>query len=72
MSEYTTRQGDMWDGIAFLIYGTTDVTDRLIAANPEYSDVYIFNAGTVLRLPEITVASASQFVPAPWKGGAIG
>ncbi|MCI8815562.1 MAG: phage tail protein [Angelakisella sp.] len=62
---YTTAQGDMWDRIAYSQLGDTAYTDRLIAANLRYREYYIFPAGIVLTLPEIS-AEADKSLP-PWK-----
>ena len=58
MKTYTTVQGDMWDSIAFRQLGSTDYTDKLI---------YVFPAGVVLTLPEIT-QGVNNSLP-PWKRG---
>lgn len=63
---YTTVQGDMWDSIAAARLGGTRHTDRLIAANLDYRDYYIFPAGIVLVLPEVPEVQAESALP-PWK-----
>ncbi len=65
MNSYKTSQGDTWDMIAYAELGSTDYTDRLIAANPEYMGTLIFPAGVTLRLPEV-VEEVSDTLP-PWK-----
>jgi len=65
MNTYTTVQGDVWDRIAYKRLGSTDYTDKLISANPEHLGTYLFPAGVVLRLPEIT-EKADGSLP-PWK-----
>lgn len=54
MKKYTTVQGDMWDSIAYAQLGNADYTDKLMNANLQYREYYIFPAGIVLNLPEIT------------------
>ncbi len=66
MSTYTTKQGDMWDGIAYQMYGDVKFTDVLINANPEYREVYIFSAGAVLDVPEVEERISADDLP-PWK-----
>ena len=67
MSVYTTMAGDMWDQIAHTVYGSTSYTSKLIAANPQYSDVYFFPAGIELEVPKLDESDVdSSFVP-PWK-----
>lgn len=62
---YTTVQGDMWDSIAHAQLGDVAHTDKLMNANLQYRKYYIFPAGIVLTLPEIT-ESVSSTLP-PWK-----
>lgn len=62
---YTTVQGDLWDAIAFAQLGSTSHTDKLINANLQYRDIYIFPAGVVLTLPEIPQTAESSLPP--WK-----
>lgn len=62
---YTTVQGDMWDSIAFSQLGSVDYTDRLINFNRQYREYYIFPAGVVLALPDITDEEESNLPP--WK-----
>ncbi len=68
MKPYTTAQGDMWDSIAHAQLGNAAYMDKLIQANLAYREYYIFPAGIVLTLPEIT-QKASDTLP-PWKGEA--
>jgi len=62
---YTTISGDMWDGIAYKVYGDEAYTDELMKLNPKYRDIVIFPAGVVLDLPEESL-SVSVSLP-PWK-----
>lgn len=57
---YTTVQGDMWDAIAYAQMGSADYTDKLITANIECCNTFIFPAGVELTIPD---------VPAPPPGG---
>lgn len=63
---YRTVQGDMWDSIAYAQLGSTSHTDKLINANLQYRDYYIFPAGITLVLPEVEEAAAVSSLP-PWK-----
>ena len=65
MATYTTKSGDMWDSIAFRQLGITSFTDRLIDANLEHRDIYLFPSGIVLVLPEIE-RPVNSLLP-PWK-----
>lgn len=63
---YRTVQGDMWDSIAYAQLGSTSHTDKLINANLQYLDYYIFPAGITLVLPEVEEAASESSLP-PWK-----
>ena len=63
---YTTVQGDMWDSIAYKLYGDTKFKDVLIEANAEYRWIYIFSAGIVLEVPEVETRVTIDDLP-PWK-----
>jgi len=65
MNTYTTKQGDMWDSIAFTQLGSDSYTDRLMDENRKYCDYYIFPAGIKLNLPDIE-PDVSEFLP-PWR-----
>ena len=65
MATYTTKSGDMWDSIAYRQLGSTPYTDRLIDANLEHRDIYLFPSGIVLVLPEIE-RPVNSLLP-PWK-----
>lgn len=61
---YTTIQGDTWDGIAYLVYGSVYHAPALMEANPTYIDVLTFDAGVELNLPLIPM---QQVNAPPWK-----
>ncbi|WP_298029679.1 tail protein X [uncultured Dysosmobacter sp.] len=65
MKTYTTVQGDMWDRIAYAQLGDVAHTDKLINANLQYREYYLFPAGIVLVLPDIP-ENTSNSLP-PWK-----
>ncbi len=62
---YTTVQGDMWDLIAFKLYGTELGMDELLKANQQYRDYVVFPAGIVLQVPEFEVVEKS--ILPPWR-----
>ena len=64
---YTTVQGDMWDSIAYKIFGNVAATDQLMALNQQYLHTYIFPAGVVLTLPEAKSESEQPTGMVPWK-----
>lgn len=49
---YRTVQGDMWDGIAFKIYGDARFLTLLLNANPAHAAVSVFSGNIVLNVPE--------------------
>lgn len=53
MATYTTIQGDVWDAVAFKVYGDVKYTGLLMQANFKLLDIFIFSAGTVLTVPVI-------------------
>ncbi len=67
MSTYTTKSGDMFDLIAFRVYGSTDHTAKLIRANTEYSDCFIFSAGIVLNIPALDQSDLDTSYIPPWR-----
>lgn len=62
---YTTVQGDMWDWIAFRVYGREGCMAQLLQANEEHREVTVFPAGVKLTCPDIP-AESSQILP-PWR-----
>ncbi len=66
MSTYVTKQGDMWDAIAFEQCGSTSCTDKLMRLNMRYCSLFVFPAGIELSLPEVTAADQKSELP-PWK-----
>lgn len=53
MKTYTTIQGDMWDSISYKVYGSEKYIGLLMQNNLELLDIFIFDAGTVVSVPEI-------------------
>jgi phage tail protein X len=65
MASYITKSGDMWDMIAYSQLGSASYADKLMEANLQYKDLFLFPSGVVLTLPEITTTVSSQLPP--WK-----
>ena len=65
--QYSTKQNDTFDKIAYELYGDEKVASYIIAANPEYSNVVIFSAGVSLYLPKLERVETSTLPQ--WKGG---
>lgn len=66
MATYTTRQGDTWDMIAWLVYGYEGYAQAMMRLNPACIDTLIFDGGVELELPPI---EAETPIGLPlWKG----
>ena len=63
MRNYTTIQGDMWDGIARKVYGHERHMNVLLDANPEYRDIWVFPSDIVLKCPEVSAVKPSRLPP---------
>lgn len=50
---YTTVSGQTWDQIAFEVYGEEHFCDRIMDANRDKLDYFVFPAGVTLNLPEL-------------------
>ncbi|WP_409176664.1 tail protein X [Brevibacillus fortis] len=64
---YTTIQGDMWDTIAYRVFGNEYLMTELIDANPSHRNIVLFPAGVVLTIPEIADPEPDNLPP--WKRG---
>lgn len=60
MKTYTTIQGDMWDSIAYKLYGNEKHMGLLMQNNMELLDIFIFSSGTVLNVPELEEESEAD------------
>ena len=66
---YTTISGDMWDKIAYEQMGSVLHTDKLIRANAQYAELFVFPAGVVLTIPEVEDEPNMELPP--WKRGIL-
>lgn len=72
MAEYiqhTTIEGQRWDSIALINYGSAAMMNRIIEANPGVTRYDRLPAGIVLDIPIIGTADVvigSELLP-PWK-----
>lgn len=62
---YITQQGDTFDMLALDAYNDELMATAIIAANPIYASVLVFDAGVTLTIPIVEVTPA-QTLP-PWK-----
>lgn len=60
---YTTIQGDMWDSIAYKLYGSEHALNVLLKANPQYEAVVVFPAGITLNVPEYSAPTPNELPP---------
>ena len=65
MKTYTTKSGDMFDLIAFRELGDCKYTERLINANRDKIRNFIFSAGEILKIPDIS-NDTIDILP-PWR-----
>jgi phage tail protein X len=65
---YTTKQGDMWDYIAWKVYGDETQVELLLNAeeNRTIMEEYIFSAGVQVWCPELDEQETENDV-APWR-----
>lgn len=65
---YITKQGDMWDYIAWRVYNNEKLIEGLLNAeeNREIMDTYIFSAGIKVWCPEVAEQTAVSDLPA-WR-----
>lgn len=64
--EYITSTGDTFDTIAYRMYSDSELIKPIIEANPDYSDVVVFDHGTKLTIPDIDTTNDSAYLP-PWR-----
>ena len=62
---YTTAAGDMWDAIAYRVYGAEKYMAQLMAANPAHAKTLVFGGGVELVVPDIEITAA--FTLPPWR-----
>ena len=62
MRKYQTRQGDMWDSIAYRLYGDERYMVDLLRENQKYRHIYIFPSNIELNVPSI---DTSEMLPVP-------
>lgn len=65
---YETKQGDMWDYIAWKVYNDETKVEVLLNAeeNRRIMDIYIFSAGEKVWCPEVNEQAQASELP-PWR-----
>jgi phage tail protein X len=66
MKTYKTQQGDTWDLISYRLTGSTNQTVALLSANPDLVDVFIFDDGVLLQVPDFDTEADTSKYP-PWR-----
>ncbi len=66
MTNYVTIQGDMWDLIAYKVYGNEKYINLLLEANEEHRETAIFSSGVTIICPDVTIDSSTSILP-PWR-----
>ena len=64
--EYVTRLGDTFDELAMQVYNDEKMASYIIAENPDYADVIIFEDMVTLRIP-IFDGGNEPATLAPWR-----
>ena len=65
LKTYTTIQGDMWDLIAFKVYGKEAYISKLLEANEDLREITVFPSGVEIICPKAD-AETSRILP-PWR-----
>ena len=65
LKTYKTIQGDMWDLIAFKVYGKEAYISKLLEANEDLREITVFPSGVEIICPEAD-AETSSILP-PWR-----
>ena len=68
-TQYVCANGDMWDSIAYRLYGDEFMLPEIMKANRTYARVLTFEGGEVLNVP-IRVENPLVVVTAPFSTSA--
>lgn len=63
MKQYRTIQGDMWDSIAFKVYGSEAYMNVLLEANQVYAHYVVLPANLILKCPDANIRAAINLPP---------
>ena len=69
-TQYTTKQGDRWESIAFLAYGDSNKMADIIAANKSVAISQTLPAGLKINIPILEPEEIETVNPnllPPWK-----
>lgn len=65
-SAYVAQGGDTFDSIALVAYNEERMASTIIEANPDLSDVLIFEGGEAVRIPIVETVETPETLP-PWR-----
>lgn len=63
---HITVQGDTFDSLALKFYDNEKQASEIIAANLDYCDTLIFDAGVKLMIPDAATLTLPETLP-PWR-----
>ena len=64
---YRTIQNDTFDIIAYRLWQNEHLCHELMAVNPDYMDVLLFEPGIELNVPDMKIEPKKANLP-PWYG----
>lgn len=64
--DYVAQGGDTFDSIALVAYTEERMASTIIEANPDLSDVLIFEGGEAVRIPIVETVETPETLP-PWR-----
>lgn len=64
--DYVAQGGDTFDSIALFAYNEERMASTIITANPDLSDVLIFEGGEAVRIPIVETVETPETLP-PWR-----
>ncbi len=64
--DYIAQGGDTFDTIALSAYNEERMAATIIKANPDLSDVLIFEGGEPVQIPIVDAATTPDTLP-PWR-----
>lgn len=70
VTQYTTREGDRWELIAFLAYGDSNKMSDIIAENKSVAIYQVLPPGLKINIPILEPEQIEQVSPnllPPWK-----
>lgn len=67
-TEYTTKEGQRWDTIAWECFGNVDLLPLLLEHNPGVPVTDVLEGGITLRVPIVeAVEEVNETLLPPWK-----